>query len=547
VPTVEGFIDLEDLGVGGFATVYSATDVDSGRRVALKVLSHPSSDHRRFQRECRILGQLASVDGIVAVLQATFAEDGRPVIAMELLSGGTLADRLAVEPIPALDVLTMGVRLAVALELAHRHGVFHRDIKPANVLFDAEGLPALADFGIALGDGQAASTTTYHSLSPPHSPPERFHEDADADPRLGDVWSLASTLFAALTGSPPFGTSADGGLAGLMVRITQQPVPRLERTDLPDGFESVLDRALRKAPAERYPGMEEFAAALWLVREHAVDPTVAPRPYPGAERALMLLERVGSTPKWWHGDPGLEDPVLAAEPRDADAALGPPPVASPRRRRRRRIVGLVLAAVVVIGAAVVTGVWWTRRDEAAVGATHRSPKDVTADDLSSNATLAPVQTASVTTTEPRVAPQPGTLGTCTVTGSARLATPLAVGAPPSPNSLALGDESGVTCAGVDGTSSTGRLGLAVAFDALTAEQGAGRGGATITWNDGTTSTLDAVVDLTYPTIDVTLHIERGAHAGEVAHVVLSGWQAQSDPAQHIVGLELPPTQFQWTR
>lgn len=323
VPTVDGFDDLAVLGIGGSATVYAGTDRRSGDRCALKVLSGAMGDTRRFQRECGILTQISHIDGVVEVRQATFAEDGRPVIVMELLPGGTLSDRIRADPLAAFDVLTMGVKLAVALELAHRRGVFHRDIKPANVLFDATGQPALADFGIAVTEDQAASATTHRSLSPPHSPPERFN-DAEVDPRLGDIWSLASTLYTALSGRPPFGTAADGGLVGLATRVAEAPVPPLERDDLPHGLEVGLHAAMAKDPQHRLPSMDAVAARLWEARERAIDITLDPRPFPGAERALPMLERVGEEPRWWHGAPSLIDPLLSTSaggqsPRDGSS------------------------------------------------------------------------------------------------------------------------------------------------------------------------------------------------------------------------------------
>lgn len=359
VPAVDGFTGLSMLGSGGFATVYSALDKDSGEHVALKVLPSTAGDHRRFQRECRILGQLGHVDGIVGVSQATFTEDGRPVIVTALCPGGTLAERTSADPMAPLDVLTMGVKLAVALELAHRQGVFHRDIKPANIMFDADGQPALVDFGIALGDGQPASTTTYHSLSPPHAPPERISDDPDVPPRFGDIWSLGSTLFMALSGTPPFGTAAQGGLVGLMNRIAGAPVPPIGRDDLPAGFEDVLRSTMEKDPSERPPSMDALAARLWEVRERAIDQTMAPRPYPGAERALALLERIGEAPRWVDDPPVLADPTIPESVSEADRLRDPPPIASPGRRRRRRAATVAIGVVLVVGSTVAF--IWTGR------------------------------------------------------------------------------------------------------------------------------------------------------------------------------------------
>lgn len=262
-PSVVGFEQLEEIGVGGFSTVYSARDSELHREVALKVLSFDASDHRRFRRECRILGMLSGVPGVVPVHHATFTTDGRPVIAMKLMAGGSLQRRLARSgPMDAESVLDMGLVLSRALQTAHDHRVFHRDIKPANVLFDEHGVPALGDFGIALVQDLLASTETIDSLSPPHAPPERVTGDADVDPLRCDVYSLGSTLYTALSGRPPFGTSEHGGMVGLLRRIAEAPVPPLGREDLPRDLEPVLRRAMAKDPADRFPDMGSFHGAL---------------------------------------------------------------------------------------------------------------------------------------------------------------------------------------------------------------------------------------------------------------------------------------------
>lgn len=310
LPTIEGFEVLEVLGTGGFSTVYSACDLTCGDQVALKVLADANSDHRRFQRECRILEQLSPIDGIVGVRQSTFAVDGRPVIVMDHLSGGTLAGRIAQEPLAPVDVLSIGIRLAIALEFAHRRGVFHRDIKPANVLFDAGGRPAIVDFGIAIADDRRAATVTHYSLSPPYSPPERFRDDDPAGPGAGDIWSLAATLYTALNVMPPFGTTSEGGLAGLVVRVANEPMAPIEREDLPPGFAAVLRHALEKDPADRYHSMEVLAAELWYVREAATRPGAERRTFPGIGAALPdamsdpppdARHRAPAATEWWKG------------------------------------------------------------------------------------------------------------------------------------------------------------------------------------------------------------------------------------------------------
>lgn len=245
--------------------MYAATHARTGTRVALKVLSTAPAGHDRFHREVRILETLAGVAGIVRAHGSTATSDGRPVIVMDLLQGRSLKERIASGPLPAHQVVSMGIALATALGAAHRRGVVHRDLKPANILFDARGGPVLADFGIAIAGDRPASTTTSNSLSPPHAPPERFADDSAVDPRLGDVYSLASTLYTALAGAAPFGTSEQGGIAGLIRRVNEDPVPTLERSDVSAGLMSVFGTAMAKEPARRHRSMELLAADLAAV------------------------------------------------------------------------------------------------------------------------------------------------------------------------------------------------------------------------------------------------------------------------------------------
>lgn len=158
--------DLTVVGRGGFSVVYSATDPILQRRVALKVLLMSPADHPRFERECRVLALPSDVPGVVPVLQATYASDGRPCIVMSMLDGGSLADRLIRSgALPPSEVQAHGIRLATALAAAHGLGVVHRDIKPENVLFSGSGNVALADFGSAVVAEAVASTMTVSSFS----------------------------------------------------------------------------------------------------------------------------------------------------------------------------------------------------------------------------------------------------------------------------------------------------------------------------------------------------------------------------------------------
>lgn len=316
-PAIDGFSDLTPIGRGGFSTVYAGVQAGIERRVAIKVLDLGSSDVTRFERECRTLGSLSGVDGIVPVLQAAFTTTGQPSIVMQLMDGGSLAQRIRTDgPLDPADVVRHGVTLATALQRAHDAEIFHRDIKPENVLFH-DGRAAIADFGIAQVAGVEQRSQTIDSISPPHAPPERFL-DGTSDPVLGDIYSLGSTLYTALAGHPPHGTAAEGGLAGLITRVTGDPLPPIDRAEVPDRLWQVLDMAMAKDPAQRHRSMSDLAVALRSVTSGSGEPD---------ERTVA---RPGSRTVPRQGPPPLAPPlppVAPIPPAAPNAVNGPMPYA----------------------------------------------------------------------------------------------------------------------------------------------------------------------------------------------------------------------------
>ncbi|MGK2949228.1 MAG: serine/threonine-protein kinase, partial [Acidimicrobiales bacterium] len=239
------------LGRGGMGIVDLATRPD-GTQVALKRLTlHGSADdiaraRQRIQREAEVLTRLDHPN-IVELLEVV--EEGDDVtLVMAYLTGGTLADRVARHgPAPAEEVDRLVDALGSALAEAHRAGVVHRDIKPANVLFDAHGVPHLADFGVASSRDDTAGLTAVGTVvgTPGFMSPEQARgEDAG---QASDVFSLGATLLHAATGEGPYGRGAPDLL---MVRAAQgklRPIPR----HLPPGLRRRLAAMLDPRPDRR--------------------------------------------------------------------------------------------------------------------------------------------------------------------------------------------------------------------------------------------------------------------------------------------------------
>ena len=258
---IPGYSDAEEIGRGGFGTVFRARQSSVGRVVAVKVLSTVSlSDDtlKRFERECRAMAAVSSHPHITALYDSGVAASGRPFIVMEYVSGGSLAARL---PLAWPVAVEIGVKVAGALETAHRIGIYHRDVKPENVLLSGYGEPMLADFGVAKVADSSATPSGNITASLLHAAPETL---SGARPSAAtDVYSLASTIFALIAGRAPFAAvHEEESLAPLITRIATGQVPDLRADGVPDVVCAALERGLAKEPSARPGSPAEFGEQL---------------------------------------------------------------------------------------------------------------------------------------------------------------------------------------------------------------------------------------------------------------------------------------------
>ena len=262
-PHIDGYHDLTLIGRGGFSEVYRARQAQFDRDVAVKILNIDDLDERaqrRFRRECAVTGRLSGHPHIVTVLDSGFTSTGQPYLTMEHFANGSLSLRLQrTGPLPWDDVLRIGIKVAGALEAAHREKVLHRDIKPQNILVSVYGEPALADFGISLVTN-VESSMTFDAFTPVHSPPEVL--EGKAPDITADIYSLASTLYMLLAGTAPYQGPPGEGIAPLLLRILREPVPEITTAAVPSGLVDLLTSALAKEPADRPPTAAAFAHAL---------------------------------------------------------------------------------------------------------------------------------------------------------------------------------------------------------------------------------------------------------------------------------------------
>jgi serine/threonine-protein kinase len=254
-----------ELGRGGTALVYLADDLRHGGKVAVKVLRPETAMHmgaERFRREVAIVARLTHPH-ILPFLESGEAAE-RLYYVLPYAEGGSLRRRLREDGPPTIAAaLEIARHIGSALDYAHGQGFVHRDVKPENILF-TDGLPVLADFGIArgitvaVGDGLTGVDVAIGT--PEYMSPEQVAGDRLLDGR-SDEYGLAVVLFEMLAGAPPF---TGGSARAVMGRHLNEPAPLLgvRRPDVPAGLEQALNRALAKDPADRFPTVAEFIDAL---------------------------------------------------------------------------------------------------------------------------------------------------------------------------------------------------------------------------------------------------------------------------------------------
>lgn len=251
--------------------VYRCVESALDRTVAVKVLTVDCDDESRtrFFREQRVMGRLSGHPNIINVLRVGMTESGLPYIVMPYHRQGSLHARIRRRgPLSLSESLHIGVKMAGAVETAHRVDVLHRDLKPANILITDYSEPELADFGIAHLKG-AFETSSSAVGSPAYISPEVL--EGDPPSTAADIYGLCATLFTTLTGHAAFERHSDEQVVAQFLRITTHPVPDLRAYEIPGNVSAVIARGMARDPEQRPATAAELGEELQQLQQDYSD------------------------------------------------------------------------------------------------------------------------------------------------------------------------------------------------------------------------------------------------------------------------------------
>jgi serine/threonine protein kinase len=380
------YLLTELIGEGGMARVYRAIDRVLQAPRAVKILRSRGGKTGR-NRQVRLLREaraMASVDHPNVVQVYDFGEDDEGAfIVMELVEGGSLADQVQGHgrqgPRQAVD---WTLQVLEGLEASHAAGILHRDIKAANVLLDRDGTARLADFGIALVEGEDRFTRTKVSMgSMAYMPPEQRLNARDVDARA-DVYAAACTLYYLLTASTP-----------VDLFLAEAASPRW--LDVPEVLRPVLLRATRAAPEERYPDAKAFREALVAVRSEVPEEPV--------EVGMVGAQHDGVTrtsdSASWRGSGDAQSTLAAGRTGTAGASTEQRTEATEATEERERTSFLFVYLALCVGITAAAFIPWMH------GVLQRGPleREATTEPASAEVVLPPPAPAVV---EPVSTPTP---------------------------------------------------------------------------------------------------------------------------------------------
>ena len=392
-----GVVIYQKLGQGGMGAVYRGRHLRLDIDVALKVMAPPAGMQRaevqnfikRFVREAKTAASINHTS-LVRVIDVN-SEGGVYYLVMDYIDGESAGERLKRKTkLTEVEAVEVALGSAEGLGEAHSEGIVHRDVKPDNIMIDKKGRVRVTDLGLAKaysgqGDSQDPSMLTQSQSAmgtPCYMSPEQFMSARDVGPQA-DVWSLGVTLYHLLSGELPY---SDTSVYAIALKVTQEPFPDLKSRcpELSDAVCEIVNKAVAKDPANRYPDCKQMASALrrHLYTIRMSDISVLPDEAAGSAKfALATMTPPNSRTLTLIGDVhALETLPQERAPvrRDPDQTLetrAPGIDAAPRSSRAPLYAVLAVLVLAGIGAAI----WFTQKERGPAAASSSSPAATTPD------------------------------------------------------------------------------------------------------------------------------------------------------------------------
>lgn len=347
---IPGIDSIVEIGRSATHTTYRVRDIASGQSTVIKLLNAGRNWPglpERFEREQIAMAAL-SHPNIIKVLGHGWTDTGMPYIVTGEAPGGSIADRLrGPTPMTGPDILSLGVRLAGALESAHRAGVVHGDLRPDDMMLSPQGEPLLADFGVVtLVRPNATDVTDPADLA--HVAPELL-DGLPASPS-SDLYSLTSALYTLFAGLPAYVRPGEQSVIPVIKRIASDPLPDLSAKNVPAPVVDAITKGMAKSPGERHQTAQDLGRSLQQAQV-ALGLPMTEMVLLGAPSATRATPVTRVTP----GAVPAGAPVAAGPPAQGPPPAGPPggglpPGGPPAANRTPLIIGAVAAAVVLIAA-----------------------------------------------------------------------------------------------------------------------------------------------------------------------------------------------------